>query len=226
MLAHGALLLIVIGLFVEAQFGSTSYFVNGVRYSIPYKYEFSRNVRLPWLENVKGLEPEPEQSIWLMLPAEELARDIKGYSELFHGYSSEVPASLVVNILGGKEAHEFSDDLKHRWEQIDSLGHEGGRREADPTGWERVIWSEGEKGSPAEGHLSFYLISTSHKPMTSNWLPPSCLASPDINMHEIYNCNFTIMGKGRTFTFRLSRENLDLAARIPAYIGVRLDKWR
>ena len=222
----GIAVLLVAGCAVEAQLGSTSYSVNGIRYSVPHKYEFTRNFRLPWLENIRGLEPEPEHSIWLLLPADELARDVPGYSKLFHGYAAKEPADMVVNVLGGAEAREFPDDLKRRWEQIRDFEREGARREADPTGWERVISIDGVKGTPGEGHLNFDLVATPEKPMPRNWLPPSCLASPDIDKRETYYCNFTILENGRTFDFSLRRENLALADRIPAYIMRRLDEWK
>lgn len=219
-------LLLFAALLLEINFGSTNYTVNRVNYRVPHKYEFLRNFSLPWLDEAKGLDTEPSDSIWLLLPADELARDVPGYSRFFHGYSTDVPADVVVNILGGKEALEFPDDHKQLDEKIRQFEREGARREADHTGWERVIWVDGRKGTPGEGHLNFYLIATSKKPMPSNWLPPSCSASPDINNHETYDCHFTIAQNGHTFDFTLRQENLALASRIPAYVMRRLNEWR
>lgn len=218
--------LIIAAFAIEGQIGSTSYTINGVRYSVPHKYEFMRQFRVPWLEGIKGLEPEPDESVWLLIPAGELARELPGYSRLFHGYATEEPADMVVNVLGGREAREFPDDMVRMHEQIKSLEQGGARREPDPTGWERVISLDGDKGTPAEGHLNFYLVPTSKRQMPKNWLPPSCLASPDIDKRETYYCNFTINLNGRTFAFSLRRENLELADRIPGYVAKRLDRWK
>lgn len=221
-----AIALIVVGFAIEGRVGSTSYTINGVSYSVPHKYEFMRQFRVPWLEGIKGLEPEPDESAWLLIPADEISQELPGYSRLFHGYATEEPADLVVNVLGGREAHEFPDDIARMQDQIKSLEQEGARREGDSTGWERIISLDGNKGTPAEGHLNFYLVPTSKRQMPKNWLPPSCLASPDINKRETYYCNFTINVSGRTFAFSLRRENLELADRIPGYVAQRLDRWK
>lgn len=224
--ALAAIALIITGFAIESKIGSTSYTINGISYSVPHKYEFMRQFRVPWLEGIKGLEPEPDESVWLLIPADEISKELPGYSRRFHGYATEEPADVVVNVLGGREARQFPDDVACMDGQIKSLEQEGARREADPTGWERIISLDGVKGTPAEGHLNFYLTPTSKRPMPQNWLPPSCLASPDINRRETYYCNFTINVNGRTFAFSLRRENLQLADQIPNYVAQRLDRWK
>jgi len=83
------------------------------------------------------------------------------------------------------------------------------------------------KGTPGEGHSNFYLVPpTGRKGLPSNWLPLSCIGSPDMDGREQYDCNFTIHQDGLTFAFSLRKENLPVAARIPPYVVSRLSKWR
>ncbi|QNN65079.1 hypothetical protein H9L12_13020 [Sphingomonas rhizophila] len=97
--ALGALVVAVVA---ESHFGSTRYKLNGAAYSVPHQYEFARNFRLPWLESAEGLEKEPDESVWLLIPSHEMAREVPGYKRQFHGYSDDVEADVVVQILGGK----------------------------------------------------------------------------------------------------------------------------
>lgn len=153
-----ALAALVLAVAVEAQVGSTRYELNGASYAVPHKYEFERNFRLPWLEGVKGLDKEPDESVWLLIPASELARDIPGYSRIFHGYSSDVEADMVVNVLGGKEAREFPQDRIDQLRMVADARASGEGREKDATACERVYSMRGVEGTPGEGQSLFYLI--------------------------------------------------------------------
>lgn len=211
----------------ESYWGWTTYRLNGVSYAVPHKYEFMRNYRIWWLEGIKGLEKEPDESIWLLLSAEELARDMPGYRRTFHGYVGNPEADLVVNILGGKEAREFPDDYKTMWEKAVTEERNGAPRKPDTgTPFDRVEWMGGTKGTPGENHSLFYLVPNAKSAMPLNWLPPSCQGSPDIDGRETYNCRYTIHEGGLTYQFSLRQENFGLASRMPDYIKHRLDSWR
>ena len=107
----GVLIAAVIAAFVaESYFGSTRYTINGVSYAVPHKYEFLRQFSLPWLKSVKGLDADDPESIALLFPADEIAKAVPGYRPTFHGYDSDPPADMVVTVIGGKDALEFSQD--------------------------------------------------------------------------------------------------------------------
>jgi hypothetical protein len=217
-----ALVALIAAAAVEAQVGSTRYELNGVNYDVPHQYEFTRNFRLPWLEGLKGLDQEPDQSIWLLIPAGELARDIVGYSRTFHGYSSDVEANMVVNVLGGKEAREFPEDRVRSLSQVAEAVATGEGQEADQkTGWKRVYWMRGGGGS-----IFFLVPSGGLQKLPPDWLPPSCQGSTDANGRETYDCTFVIYRKGLTFDFSLRQENPRLANGIPDYVLARLQKWQ
>ena len=224
-LALGAL---VIAAAVEAQVGSTRYELNGAAYAVPHKYEFTRNFRLPWLEGMKGLDKEPDQSVWLLIPANELARDIPGYSRMFHGYSSDVEADMVVNVLGGKEAREFPQDRASQLRMVaDALASGEGREPDKRTGWERIYSMRGMEGTPGEGGSLFYLMPVEGpEKLPADWRPPSCQGDPDINGRETYHCSYIIYRDGLTFDFTLRQENLGVASRMPDYVLARLKKWQ
>jgi|SRR5579859_6392766 len=222
-LAVGA---IICALVAERYWGATKYRLNTIVYAVPHRYEFSPYYRTRF-EIFSGLVAEPDEGIWLLLPASELARDVQGYSSMFHGYSSEVPADMVVNILGGQEARKFGERYATIWRKVGELEKAGAPRQSDPvTGLERIIWLPGEKGTPGQGHANFYLIPKNGEPGPSDSLPPSCIASPDINGLETYDCNYTIHRDSLTFDFMLRQENLKTADRIPAYVLTRLAAWR
>ncbi|HEV2079671.1 MAG TPA: hypothetical protein VGR19_07235 [Allosphingosinicella sp.] len=224
-LALGAL---IVAVAVEAQVGSTRYALNGATYAVPHKYEFTRNFRLPWLEGLQGLDKEPDESVWLLLPASEVARDIPSYSRMFHGYSSEVEADMVVNVLGGKEAAEFPQD-RSRFERMvaEAIASGEGPEDEKLTGWERVYSMRGTEGTPGMGHSSFFLLPKGGlKELPAEWLPPMCQSSPDINGRETYHCAYTIFQDGLTFDFSLRQVNLGVAPRIPDYVMSRLKEWR
>jgi hypothetical protein len=218
---------VIAALIFESHFGSTRYEVNGVTYVVPHKYEFMRNFSLPWLAGVKGLDKEPEESVWLLLPAEQLTQGVPGYKRWFHGYADQVEADMVVNALGGKEAREFPGD---RSEDIRKVAQELSKkspRRIDPSGWDRVYWMVGEKGTPGEGHDLFYLIPHAGLDrLPSDWRVPSCRSSPDIGGRETFDCLLTIYRGGLTFGFYIRSENLGVANRIPNYTRARLDFWR
>jgi hypothetical protein len=201
--------------------------MNGVSYAVPHKYEFGRQFRVWWLEGIRGLPAEPDESIWLLLPASELARDVRSYKRIFRGYASDVEADVVVNILGA-QARDFSADYRRMWGRVAEEENKGAVRQVDAaTGWTKVIWLGGVKDTPGEGHSNFYLVPpTGREGLPPNWLPLSCIGSPDINGRERYNCDFTIHHDGLTFAFTLRQENLAVAGRIPPYVMSRLSKWR
>lgn len=219
---------VVVALVGESYLGFTRYHINGVTYAVPHKYEFMRNFSLPWLAGVKGLDKEPDQSIWILFPASQLAEGIPSYSRWFHGYSDEVEADMVVNVLGGKEAREFPGDRRDEIAKVEQELANNSPRQLDPTtGWQRVYWMVGDKGTPGEGGSLFYLIprdGLAHLP--ADWRVPSCQGSQDINGKETYDCSFVIYRGGLTFDFSLRRENLKAASRIPDYVRARLNGWQ
>lgn len=216
----------IAALVFESYVGSTRYNLNGVVYVIPHKYEFIRHFNLPWLASVRGLDKEPEESVWLMFPAEDLAREIPGYSRWFHGYSDQYQADVVVNVLGGKEARQFPDDRISDIRKVSQQLAQKSPRLIDPSGWERVYWSVGEKGTPGEGSDLFYLVpraGLSHMP--ANWRVPSCQSSPDINGKETYTCYVTLYSGGLSFGFYVRSANLVISNRIASYAHARLVSW-
>lgn len=224
-LALGAL---VVAAAVEAHVGSTRYELNGTAYAVPHKYEFMRNFRLPWLEGVKGLDKEPDESVWILIPANELARDIPGYSRMFRGYSTDVEADMVVNVLGGKEAREFPQDRNSQLQMVaDALASGEGRESDKATGWERIYSMRGIEGTPGAGGSLFYLMpKVGPEKLPVDWRPPSCQGSQDINGRETYDCSYIIYQNGLTFDFSLRQENLGVANRVPDYVLERLKKWQ
>jgi hypothetical protein len=218
----------IAALVAESYLGSSRYKINGITYKVPHKYEFMRNFSMPWLAGVKGLDREPHQSVWILFPADQLAKGIPGYPRWFHGYSNQVEADVVVNVLGGKEAREFESD---RGDDIAKVAQElakGSPQRIDPTtGWRRVYWDMGEKGTPGEGNDLFYLIPRAGlNRLPSDWRVPYCQSSPDINGRETFDCHLTIYRRGLTFGFYARQENLGIANRIVDYSRARLDGWR
>jgi hypothetical protein len=212
----------------ESDLGSTRYRLNGATYAVPHKYEFRRNFSVPWLAGIKGLDKEPDESVWLLLPASELSGGVQDYKRFFHGYSSDVEADMVVNVLGGKEAREFPADRSSDITKVrQELANDGLRQRDLTTGWDRVYWLVGEEGKPGQGSSLFYLVPRDGvETLPPNWRVPSCEGSPDIDGHERFDCSFTISDKGLTFDFTLRQENLGTASRVPAYVLRRLDGWR
>ena len=207
---------------------STRYEINGISYAVPREYEFMRNFSVPWLAGVKGVDKEPDQSIWLLFPAGQLTQGISGYSRLFHGYAGQYEADMVINVLGGREAREFPSDRRDDISKVlAELAKKSPMRSDPMRGWNRVYWSVGEKGTPGQGHDLFYLIPISgveHLP--TDWRVPSCLSSPDISGRETYECSLTLYRDGRSFSFHIRQENLGVANRIPGYVDARLNEWR
>lgn len=217
----------IAALVAESYVGATRYRINGVTYAVPHKYEFMRNFNLPWLAGVKGLDKEPDESVWLLFPAEQLTQGIPGYKRWFHGYSDQAEADIVVNVLGGKEAREFPGDRTNEMAEVAQALTKNGPRRADPAGWDRVYWTVGEKGTPGEGGGLFNLIPRAGLDrLPSDWRVPSCQSSPDINGRETYDCLFEIHRGGLTFSFHVRQENLAVANRIPDYVRSRLNVWR
>lgn len=218
----------IAALVAESYLGSSHYKINGVTYAVPHKYEFMRNFSLPWLDAVKGLDREPDQSVWMLFPAEQLAQGIPGYKRWFHGYSDQYEADIVVNVLGGKEAYEFPGDRSADIVKVaQQLDKQSPQRFDPTTGWNRVYWMVGQKGTPGEGNDLFYLIPRAGlKYLPTDWRVPSCQSSPDINGRETFTCLLTIYRRGLTFGFYVRQENFGVANRIPNYSWARLNTWR
>lgn len=216
---------VIVGTAVESVVGKARYELNSVTYSIPHKYEFTRNFSLPWLQ---GLPKEPDESVWLLFPANELARDLPKYEQWFRGYVGEVEANIVVNVRGGREAREFTADRSRDLSQVDrEIARISPRQENGSTGWDRVYWSVGERGTPGEGHSLFYLIpSDGAEHLPPNWRIPYCRSAPDVEGRETYSCDFTIYQNDLTYNFMLRQENLGMADAIPDYVRSRLRAWR
>lgn len=78
---------------------------------------------------------------------------------LFHGYSSDVEADVVVNVLGGKEAREFSADRNSDITKVQQELANGGLRQRDSTtGRDRAYSLVGKEGTPGQGGSLFYLV--------------------------------------------------------------------
>ena len=220
--------MVVAALVADSYIGSTRYRINGVTYRVPHKYEFMRNFSVPWLAGVKGLDKEPDQSVSLLFPANQLSQGIPGYSRWFHGYADQYEADMAITVLGGKEAQDFPAERRHDMTKVAEELDKKSPRKPDPiSGWDRVYSSVGEKGTPGQGHDLFYLMPRSgveHLP--ADWRVPSCQSSPDINGRETYDCLFTIYRDGRTFQFYIRQENLGIANRLADYVTARLNEWR
>lgn len=212
----------------ESYLGAARYKLNEAIYAVPHKYEFMRNFSLPWLAGVAGLDAEPDESVWLLFPASELSSGVQGYNRWFRGYSDNVEADMVVNVLGGMEARELPDDRNSDLVKVAQELANGHHRERDcTTGWDRVYRSVGERGTLGEGGSLFYLIPRQGLGgLPSNWRVPYCQSSPVIHGRERSTCSFTIFSGGLTFTFSLREENLGIANRIPGYVRQRLEQWR
>jgi len=212
----------------ESYLGATRYRLNDATYAVPHKYEFMRNFSLPWLAGLKGLDEEPDESVWLLFPASELSSAVPGYKRWFRGYFDNVEAEMVVNVLGDREAREFPADRNSDIVKVAQELASGHRRERDrTTDWDRVYYMVGERRTPGEGGSLFYLIP--HQGLgrlPSNWRVPYCQGSPDINGRDRSDCSFTIFSGGLTFTFSLREENLGVANRIPDFVRARLKHWR
>ncbi|PBN41385.1 hypothetical protein [Sphingobium sp. D43FB] len=208
----------------ESYLGSTRYRLNDALYAVPHKYEFVRNFSVPWLVGVQGLDKEPNESVWLLLPASELSGGVQGYNRVFRGYSRDVEADMVVNVLGGMEAREFPADRNRDIIKVREELANGKLRQRDPTtGWDKVYWLVGEEET---GSLFYLVPREGVESLPPNWRVPSCHGSPDINRHERFDCNFTIRNKGLTFDFTLRQENISTVSLIPAYVLRRLEGWR
>lgn len=219
---------VIAALVAESYLGSKRYLLNGVTYAVPHKYEFLRNFSVPWLVGMRGLDKEPDESVWLLFPAKELTQGVPNYKQWFHGYASQVESEVVVNVLGGKKARDFPDDRRGDMAKVAQELAKGSLRQVDrTTGWDRVYWLVGEKGTPGEGGSLFYLIPHGGlERLPSDWRVPYCHGSPDMEGREIYDCSFTIYRSGLTFGFSLRQENIGTASHIPDYVQARMKRWR
>lgn len=219
-----ALVALVIAAIVENSFGSTRYQLNSASFDVPHQYDFGREVRWSWLADIKGLDDEPDESIWLSIPAVELARDIPGYSRTFHGYDADQEADVIVNVIGGSDAGVFP---KYRADQLkmvaEAVARGEGREPDRTTGWERIYSMRSTKGA---GSIFYLLPVAGAQSLPSDWLPPICDGSHDIDQREAFDCSYTIFRNGLTFAFTLRKENLSVAGRFPQYVMDRLKRWQ
>lgn len=208
----------------EARYGTTTYHLRGVTYFVPHKYEFSRQFHLPWLDEIEGLAEEPAESIWLMIPAPELAIGIPGYQRNFAGAVGSVEATMVVNIRSDPDAREFVRLRRRNWENVQARLAEGAKLRPDPSGMVRLVHSEG----PSEdGNRSFYLFPNNAAVRSRGaQIAPSCLAELDYRREERYDCSYVIHRDGLTYDFSLHQHSLGVADRVPDYLLARLSAWR
>jgi hypothetical protein len=212
---------------VEAQIGSTSYDVNGTVYNVPHGYEFERNFQIPWLNGLKASEKAATNSVWLMIPAHELARDVTGYSRMSRGYVSDVEIDMVIHVYGGQDALGFPQLRADQLQKVIEANTNTNVQELDKTtGWQRIYWLGSGEGTPNEGGPLFYLMPNQGlDQLPSDWIPPSCNRSQDVKGLEYFNCNYVVYRNGLVFDFNLDQENLDFANQIPDYVLARLKKW-
>lgn len=218
---------LVAGVAVEAQIGSTGYDVNGTVYDVPHTYEFEKNFQIPWLKDLKAGEKVAINSVWLLIPASELARDLTGYSMMSRGYLSPVEIDMVIHVYGGQDALRFpqlrADQLQKVNKAIANLDVQAPDK---TTGWQRIYWLSGGEGVPSNAGALFYLIPKKGlERLPSDWIPPSCQRSEDNHGREYFRCSYIIYRNGLVFDFHLDEENLDFANRIPDYVLERLKKW-
>lgn len=204
----------------DLRFGTTRYRLAGTDYAVPHAYEFSRNVHLPWLDGVPGLGREPEESLWLILPAAEVAEGLSGYRRLSHGHAGPFAADLVVHVVGDPDRRYFAPLYARQWGNFDARLAEGAPWRPDPSGGERLVHSEGVD------HRRFYRFPSRHAARPADQTPPSCLASDDRDKREVSTCTYLVHRDGLTYDFSLRPENLAVADRVPAYILTRLAAWK
>lgn len=204
----------------EGRFGTTRYRLAGTAYAVPHTYEFSRNFRLPWLDALPGLGREPADSLWLMLPAAEVAAGLPGYSPLSHGHTGPFEADLVVHVVGDPDGRRFAPLHARQWGIFDARLAQGAPWRPDPSGGERLIHSEGVD------HRRFYRLPSRHAARPADQAPPGCLASDTSDKREVSTCTYLVHRDGLTYDFSLRPENLAVADRVPAYVLARLVAWK
>jgi hypothetical protein len=208
----------------EARYGTTTYHLRGVTYFVPHKYEFSRQFHLPWLDEIEGLAEEPAESIWLMIPAPELASGIPGYQRNFAGAVGPVEGTMVVNIRSDPNAREFVRLRQRNWENVEARLADGAELRPDPSGMVRLVHSE---GPPEDGNRSFYLFPNKAAVRSQGaQIAPSCLANLDYRREERYACSYVIHRDGLTYDFSLHQHSINVADRVPDYLLRRLSAWR
>lgn len=127
-----------LAIFLEGRFGTSTYHLRGVTYAVPHAYEFSRQFHLPWLNDVEGLAQEPDESIWLIIPAAELAAGIPGYHRYYNGAVGQVEAAMVVAIRTDAGAREFARLRQRNWEDVAARLAEGADLRPDTSGLLRL----------------------------------------------------------------------------------------
>jgi len=189
----------------------------GQDHDIPLRYEFSRTV---------GLARKADGSLWLILPATEIAEGAPGYSRVFRGYVGPVAADLIVHVFDDPDAREFKRLRARAWSNLDARLAVDATREPEPTGGVRIFHSVSPPEPQGGRARSFYLLPPADGERPPALVPPSCLASPDREGRERFHCSYVMHADGLTFDFGLEHDNIGTAPRIPAYIRARLAAWR
>lgn len=202
---------------IRAQSGSTRHVVDGINYDIPLAHVFNG----AGFSGLSGLDKEPADSVWLTFPAADLATAIPGYSRTVKGYRGQVDAGLIVNVAGGKEAREFPQDLDRVLKTIQKLKRARAAEAPDAaTGAIRLIETDMGRGS------SWYLVPPANQKFAVDRLPPACQSTKDSNDRDLYDCQFTVVRDGRSFTFSLNEENMPFVDQTVDFVAKRLAEWR
>ncbi len=201
----------------DYHFGAARHTINGVAYDVPKKREFAAS-----------LAENSSQSVWLILPAEEVARGVADYRALVRGYHGLVAAELVVAVEGGNAAQAFASNRRMDIERVAADIANGSLVEPDPaSGFSRIYWPAGERGAAGQRTPLFNL-----KPiegldaLPQDWRVPHCFVSNDVNGMQNFKCRLSIKRQGISFSFYISPENLGVADQIPDYVIQRLEQWR
>lgn len=136
---------------------------------------------------MEGLAQEPDKSIWLIIPAAELAAGIPGYHRYYNGAVGQVEAAMVVAIRTDAGAREFARLRQRNWEDVAARLAEGADLRPDTSGLLRLVHS---KGPPQDGSRSIYLFPNKASIGARRAaIAPSCLADLDFNRQERYRCS-------------------------------------
>ena len=209
--------LVAAGALAWGQERTDHYRLRGQDHDVPLRYEFSRTA---------GLPREADGSLWLILPAAEIAEGVPGYSRVFRGYVGPVAADLIVHVFDDPDAREFKRLQARAWSNLDARMAEGATREPEPSGGVRVVHSASPPEPQGGRARSFYLLPSADGERPPDLVPASCLASPDREGRERFSCSYIMHADGLSFDFNLEQDNIVTAPRVPVYILARLGAWR